>query len=867
MEFESKGIGKIKFFVFAAVFVVVFSCCAIFSFAASYYVGDVDLDGKITSTDARMILRAAVGKTELSSAALTCADYNRDGKVTTEDARFCMVSALTGGNMFVANTSESTRAVWVATAAGDFPAYDNLNADKLKAEIDKIVETTAKNGLNTIFFQVRPYSDSFYDSSIFPTSTILVENQGDPAPLDCLEYFIQAAHDKNISLHAWINPYRISSSSHSVSALAESNPAVLHPDWVVKHFSEDGTTPAGLWYDPGLPQVRELIVSGVEEILENYDVDGIHFDDYFYPYENASGFEDAETYKEYGNGMSIDDWRRENVNLLVKEVYETVKEKASEAVFGISPFGIWAKKDSSMPEGTDGIGWTLQSYFDIYADSRTWIVNNWVDYICPQVYWEIAHEKAPFKAVVDWWDELCGEYGVELYIGIAAYKGADSPDSAFGDSKEILRQIEYLNEKQSVNGASFFSYKDIETNAANITETLKNVYEEYITVSEPDFPSSMPAYEVNTDNAELMERTGNSDEYGPTEYCFAPLGMRESVIGTVIADNAASPPVKTEYAILSNGLYIRRDQLTYLGGELYRPTVVSSPYFTETEESTEFVISCSQNVSSTVWQGDYEAVITLYGVYDPDEIKAPSLISDKLFAAVKVESDGESTLKIILTYKTRYYIFGYTSRYENGTFRVTFKNPVSLSPDPDKPLSGIKISLDPGHSMRGGATATYNGKKYYEEDWNLELARMVKTRLENLGATVKLSHNGEWAKTLDQLIPEIIEWGPDINISIHFNSASSTSARGTTVWWCYRNSALLADTLVDGFTDGTGLRNGGAPMGMYKVSRFCYFPSVLFETLFMSNSSDVGWYLSSGNKALSADSITDAVVEYFRLQS
>ena len=476
MEFESKGIGKIKFFVFAAVFVAVFSCCAIFSFAASYYVGDVDLDGKITSTDARMILRAAVGKTELSSAALTCADYNRDGKVTTEDARFCMVSALTGGNMFVANTSESTRAVWVATAAGDFPAYDNLNADKLKAEIDKIVETTAKNGLNTIFFQVRPYSDSFYDSSIFPTSTILVENQGDPAPLDCLEYFIQAAHDKNISLHAWINPYRISSSSHSVSALAESNPAVLHPDWVVKHFSEDGTTPAGLWYDPGLPQVRELIVSGVEEILENYDVDGIHFDDYFYPYENASGFEDAETYKEYGNGMSIDDWRRENVNLLVKEVYETVKEKASEAVFGISPFGIWAKKDSSMPEGTDGIGWTLQSYFDIYADSRTWIVNNWVDYICPQVYWEIGHQLADYITLVNWWNKNTG--GVHLYIGQNVVRTMNM--------KELNEKLTLTRSLQGIGGNCFWPAGEILKNTEGIADELRTNYHK--------FPALIPPY-------------------------------------------------------------------------------------------------------------------------------------------------------------------------------------------------------------------------------------------------------------------------------------------------------------------------------------------------------------------------------------
>ena len=869
MNFKDAKIKQLKyiFIILAVISIVAVSGMCVYS--ASYSRGDADLNGKVTTSDVRTILRYVAEKQSLSSTAKICADYDGDGNVTPTDARLCMLSVLTDGELLDVQTSESVRAIWVATAAGDFPSLDNLSADKLKAEIDKIVSTAAENGLNTIFFQVRPYSDAFYNSSIFPTSTILVENQGDKAPLDCLAYFIEAAHSKNISLHAWINPYRITSTSHSASSLSSSNPAMLHPEWVVKHFDENGNA-AGLWYDPGLPEVRNLIMDGVKEIINNYNVDGIHFDDYFYPYTNAAGFEDNSTYEKYGNGKNIADWRRENVNVLIKGVYDTIKNKSQDIDFGVSPFGIWAKKTSSMPNGVDGIGWTLQSYSDIYADSRTWVVNNWVDYICPQVYWEMAHAKAPFKTVVDWWDELCGKSGVDLYIGIGVYNG-ENPNSAFADSSEVLSQLTYLNQKQNVNGASFFTYRNLVKDTGNITQTLKTVYSKYIDdmtdIPYPEIPSSMPAYSVNTDGAELMEKTGNSSEYGPTEYCLAPMGMRESVVDTVFAYNGEVKPQLTEYAILSNGLYIRKDQLTYLSGELYKPTIIFDPYFEERDKYTDLIIQCSQNVSNTVWLGDNEAVVTLYGIYNPESINVSSLLSNKLFSSVRLEQVDNTTIKIILSYKSKQFIFGYSSCYENGNYKVSFRNPVPISSDPEKPLTGIKISLDPGHSLRGGATASYNGVKYYEEDWNLELAQKVKQRLEALGATVRLSHNGEWEKSLSQLIPEIISWDPDINISIHFNSASNTSANGNSVWWCYRNSAFLAKSLVNNFSSGTGLKNNGYPMGMYQVSRFCKFPSVLFETLFMSNQSDVSWYLTEGNKDRTADSLTNAVVEYFRSQS
>ena len=345
-----------------------------------YSLGDVDLDGRVTTSDARLALMAASGIEKLSEASFRNADYNGDGTISVYDARSILYISLDMENQIIPENGESVRAVWVSIAGGDFPSYDNLSANKLKQEIDAIVDNVYSYGLNTIYFQVRSHSDSMYNSSIFPTASALVENQGDTAPMDVLEYFIEKAHSKNIELHAWINPYRVSSRSHSTSSLAGTNPAVLHPDWIVKHFNDDGSE-GGIFYDPALPEVRRLVVDGVMEIVENYDVDGIHFDDYFYPYNNAKNFEDNSSYEKYGEGKNRDDWRRENVDLLVRNVYTSIKNSKPSVKFGISPFGVWAKKTASCPEGTEGLGWPLQSYSDIYADTRNWIVNGWVDYI------------------------------------------------------------------------------------------------------------------------------------------------------------------------------------------------------------------------------------------------------------------------------------------------------------------------------------------------------------------------------------------------------------------------------------------------------------------------------------------------------
>jgi len=273
------------------------------------------------------------------------------------------------------------RAVWVTSVFNlDFPTRQDMSAAALKLEIDNIVERAAEIGLNAIIFQVRPTGDALYESDIFPWSHWLSGTQGQGIPdidgygyFDLLGYFIEVAHAHNIELHAWINPYRIihtATNSSDPNTLAANNPVRLRPELAVAWSTGGGNQ--GLFLDPGLPEARQLILDGIEEIIRRYNVDGIHFDDYFYP---GSDFDDAASFERYGNGMELGDWRRENVNTLIRDIQSTIRdlnyELGRDVVWGISPTAIW-KNCSSDPLGVPGTR-GQESYYALYADTRLWV--------------------------------------------------------------------------------------------------------------------------------------------------------------------------------------------------------------------------------------------------------------------------------------------------------------------------------------------------------------------------------------------------------------------------------------------------------------------------------------------------------------
>lgn len=367
------------------------------------------------------------------------------------------------------------RGVWIASVYNiDYPSRTDLTADQLKSEIDSILDTCEKNKLNTIFFQVRPSCDALYKSEIFPISSYI--STSGALTFDPLDYIVTEGHKRNIRIHAWINPLRVTMSTHNLESLPENSPARKNPDWVVPY--DDGK----LYLNAGLPEVHELIADGVREIVANYDVDGIVFDDYFYPYPvyNDNGaiaqFDDSEAYSMYGYGYdSLEEWRRDNINKMVKLVYDTVHEVDDECVFGISPFAIW-QNDNGTNGGSDTRG--FEGYNSLYCDATAWIDGGYIDYISPQIYWTFDNSSAPFDVLTRWWNAILDGSDVKLYISHASYRYEDGEwDSPNG---ELTEQVSFARSEKYYRGSIFYGYDEINRNINGASDDVIAAYENEI---------------------------------------------------------------------------------------------------------------------------------------------------------------------------------------------------------------------------------------------------------------------------------------------------------------------------------------------------------------------------------------------------
>lgn len=343
--------------------------------------------------------------------------------------------------------TKTLKGAWIATAWNiDFPGSATKSSVKLKQEIDAMVSKANACGLNALFFQVRPCADSLYPSSLFPWSKFLTGAQG-TAPdsqFDPLDYIIRQCHANGIELHAWINPFRVTAST--TDKLTSAHPASKNPELTFKVNDK-------MYFNPGEPAARRLILDGVREILLNYDVDGIHFDDYFYP--EGIKDEDSQAFQNYGGGFkTVADFRRNCVDEVIRETYRTVQELKPNAAFGVSPPGIWANK-SSNPLGSDTRG--FESYYSIYADSRGWVKKGYVDYIAPQIYWYMGQSGSDFNIVLNWWNAVCQDTDVLLLTGIAGYKAGTG--GAWNDSSEFDNQMQLAAERG--NGYLIFSFSNL----------------------------------------------------------------------------------------------------------------------------------------------------------------------------------------------------------------------------------------------------------------------------------------------------------------------------------------------------------------------------------------------------------------------
>jgi uncharacterized lipoprotein YddW (UPF0748 family) len=309
--------------------------------------------------------------------------------------------------------------------------------------------------------QVRPTADALWPSPYEPWSHWLTGVQGKDPGYDPLAFLVEEAHARGLKFHAWFNPFRVSKQADPAQLVPE-HPARQHPDWVFAYGDQ-------LYYDPGEPAVRELVTDVVLDVAERYPIDGVHFDDYFYPYPvEGEQLPDAAAFAGHGAGFpDIGDWRRHNVDELVKGVSERLRALDKGIAFGISPFGIW-RNEAADPRGSATTG--IQSYDTTYADSWTWVREGWVDYIVPQIYWEIGHPTADYATLVRWWAQAVAGTGVQLYTGQAAYKVGTGP--AWGDG-ELSAHLNLDRNHPEVRGEVYFSARSLSTNAAAAMDRVR----------------------------------------------------------------------------------------------------------------------------------------------------------------------------------------------------------------------------------------------------------------------------------------------------------------------------------------------------------------------------------------------------------
>jgi uncharacterized lipoprotein YddW (UPF0748 family) len=367
----------------------------------------------------------------------------------------------------IAQPKPEFRGVWVATVDNiDWPSTKNLNSDSQKIEFIKLLEMHKANGMNAMVVQVRPSTDAFYPSPYEPWSEWLTGTQGKPPSpyYDPLQFMLTETHKRGMGFHAWMNPYRANFNITKAS-ISPSHITKLYPNWFLTYGDKK-------YFDPGNKEAQQYVTNVVKDIVSRYDIDAVHFDDYFYPYRiTGKEFPDDANYIKYGNGMNKDDWRRSNTDSIILQLSKAIKKENPKCQFGISPFGVWRNSDKDSINGSNTkAGQT--NYDDLYADILLWLKNDWIDYVAPQLYWEFEHKAAPYQPLLQWWNNHT--YGKNCYIGLGIYRAGSNAN--WKDKTQLTRQIDSLRSMPNINGMIFFSSKTFNKNPNGWSDSLRLNY-------------------------------------------------------------------------------------------------------------------------------------------------------------------------------------------------------------------------------------------------------------------------------------------------------------------------------------------------------------------------------------------------------
>jgi uncharacterized lipoprotein YddW (UPF0748 family) len=358
------------------------------------------------------------------------------------------------------------RGVWIATVDNiDWPQRGSTTWSQ-KADFIRLLDQHQRNGMNAVVVQIRPAADAFYPSRFEPWSQWLTGVQGRaPVPYyDPLEFMVEEAHKRGMEFHAWLNPYRANFNIRTAS-IARDHITRTHPEWFVTYGGKK-------YFNPASKEGQQFVVKVVQDIVKRYDIDAIHMDDYFYPYRvQGEEFPDGAAYRQSGTDLSKDDWRRSNVDSIISKLSLAIKKEKPYCKFGISPFGVWRNR-SDDPEGSDSKAMTT-NYDDLYADILLWLQEGWIDYVAPQLYLEIGHDKMAYEKLLDWWSNH--SYGRHVYIGHGIYRATER-SAAWRDRNELPNQIRLLRENPNVQGSIFYSSKSFNNNPNGWNDSLQDNY-------------------------------------------------------------------------------------------------------------------------------------------------------------------------------------------------------------------------------------------------------------------------------------------------------------------------------------------------------------------------------------------------------
>ncbi|MBP1992150.1 family 10 glycosylhydrolase [Paenibacillus eucommiae] len=373
-----------------------------------------------------------------------------------------------GGNPGNAgNEGSSLKGAWVSSVYNlDWPSSSSYGKKEVQQqEYVKLLDDLQSMGMNAVFVQVRPSADALYPSQLVPWSKFLTGTQGKEPGYDPLAFMVEETHKRGMSFHAWFNPFRATNDANT-DKLASNHVVNEHPDWIV-------TADNKMYINPGIPEARQHIIDTVMEVVNNYNIDGVHLDDYFYP--SSGYFKDDDTFIANNSKkiVSKGDWRRDNINQFVQQLGQSIHSVKPQVQFGISPFGVWRNKAVDKTGSDTKAGVT--AYDSMYADVRTWIKQEWIDYVTPQIYWSLSFTAARYDTLVDWWVNEVGGTKVKLYIGHSPYK-LGTKESGWHSSEEIINQLLYNTRHAAVEGDVFFSAKDLRKNPLGLVQALQAYY-------------------------------------------------------------------------------------------------------------------------------------------------------------------------------------------------------------------------------------------------------------------------------------------------------------------------------------------------------------------------------------------------------